>query len=226
MPSRVTKNGRRGGGRQRQKDPPDPVGAYASDAWSLAKRTAFGLNEIRKLINIETKYFDVTSNSVATQAGTVTPLTLVAQGLDQTDRVGDSLKIQRLELRATSFSGVTVPVALRIVVFRDLENQGVVPAGSDLLSAAGVGSAVSCYNWINIQKRFSILYDQTVTMDASNQTAVLGYDMPHGGHVRFRGTTGTQAAQAEGSIYLMLLTDAAATQPVTRFHSRVTYTDD
>jgi len=226
MPTQVTKSMRKKARRRGPKPSDDPVGQYASDAWSLAKRTAFGLNEIRKLINIETKYFDVIANSTSTQAGNLNCLSLLAQGLDQTDRVGDSIKLQRIAFRGVVYAGATVPVTCRIIVCRDLENQGALVAGSDLLASAGVNSGVSPYNWINIQKRFSILFDETVSMDVSNQTAVVGFDAMHGGHVRFRGTTVALASQAEGSLWCGVFTDAAATTPTVRWVSRITYTDD
>jgi len=68
------------------------VGEYFEDAWSLAKRTATGLNEIRKLINIEEKNLETLVSATAFDTnGTVYSISTVAQGTDYTQRVGDSI---------------------------------------------------------------------------------------------------------------------------------------
>ena len=62
---------------------PDAVGEYFGDAWSLAKRTASGLNEIRKLINVEEKDLETVQASAGFDTtGTVYSLSTIAQGTD------------------------------------------------------------------------------------------------------------------------------------------------
>jgi len=222
---RNKKNKRSSGRRQ----PTDEVavGRYASDAYSLAKRTAVGLNAIRKLINIETKVFDVNTTWVANQAGTFQCMSLVGQGTDLSNRVGDSIRLQSIEMHAVASVGVTSPASLRLIMFRDLENTGNTPVGTDLVAQAGNAFAASChYNYINRQARFVPLFDELMVLDATNTSQVYKYRATHNGHIRFRDTTTAVAAQAEGSLWVAIFTDAAATTPTLRTSVRITYTDD
>ncbi len=205
----------------------DAVGKYATDAWSLAKRTAAGLNEIRKFINIETKYFDDNQYATSSQSGAFACLSLIPQGVDVSTRVGDSLRLQHLQMRGTFYIGTTTPASCRVIIFRDMANRGVAPTGSDLLAYSGSAwAAIAQTNWINDQERFSIMFDETVTLDSSNPTETLSYATSHKGHIRFRGTGSGAADQAEGSVWVAVFTDAAATPPTFRYSSRITYTDD
>jgi len=84
--TKTRRSGRRGSSQEQA------VGKYFGDAWSLAKRTATGLNEIRKLINVEEKVIQ-TDNASATfnTTGTVYSLSTVVQGTDYDERVGNSI---------------------------------------------------------------------------------------------------------------------------------------
>ena len=130
----VTKNkrNRKRGGRPSK---PDAVGQYASDAWSLAKRTAKGLNEIRKLINIETKFLDTIQTSTSiNQTGIMICISEIAQGLTSTTRVGDSLRSQGIVIRGrcnvNPSAGNTL---MRVLVVIDKDGYGTAPSSSDVL---------------------------------------------------------------------------------------------
>jgi len=231
MPDRVLHR-KRPNKKRRNRRPPinrgGEVGKFASDAWSLARRTAVGLNEIRKLINVENKFFDLNANLTATQAGAVQYLSGIVQGVDLSQRIGDSIRIQRIIVRGTSYVGVTSPTSLRFIIFRDMENGGAAPAGSDIMAnAGGAGAAVSEFNYINSQKRFVIVYDELSTLDAlSNLTSIESYEHSGLGHVNYRDTTAAVTGAAEGSLWAIALTDAGANQPTIRFSCRIIYTDD
>ena len=217
----VTKRATRRRGRKKV----DPVGQYASDAWSLAKRTAYGLNEIRKLINIEQKFVDTTVTNNTSRAGGINYLSGIAQGTDLSNRVGDSIKVQRFSINGY-ISGAANAV-VRILIVRDRENSGSDPVGSDILQNASVAATPFSYvNYIN-KDRFTILYDSTYTI---NTVAIPGtlfeYTVSDLGHIKYRGTTSASASAAEGSLYLATFTDLAATQPTVVFTSRIEYTDD
>lgn len=215
---RASQRGRRGKG--------DAVATYASDAWSLAKRTAIGLNEIRKFINIETKFVDVNGNDTSAQAGTVTYLNPIAQGTNLSDRIADSIRVQGLWFAAAAAVN-TNNSSLRIIIVKDNENGGAAPAGSDILqNAGGAGAALSAYNYIN-RDRFTIVFDELMVLNTvSPPTDCLKYESSLNFHIKFRGTGATAASAAEGSLWLVTLTDLAATQPTLRYTMRVLYTDD
>ena len=148
------------------------MGKYFGDAWSLAKRTAYGLNEIRKLVNVEEKIIGVNSASATfNTSGTLYSLSTVGQGLDYNERVGNSIKLQSIDVRYRIFmntsSGNTV---VRVIILRDLDGYGTAPAISDILQD-GVGTATAPLAEIDFlnRKRFSILYDYTDTLSPQGE---------------------------------------------------------
>ncbi len=203
----------------------DSVGKYFGDAWSLAKRTAVGLNEIRKLINIETKIIDTTlSPSSIDNSGTIVSLTSVAQGLDYNNRIGDSIKLQRIQIRSKILMNTTsTGSVMRVILFRDLYQNGTAPTFTNLLGGAGTLNPI---NWL-LKDRFAILADELLFLSPNGQDgAVSEIDLQHEGHVKYIGTSSSSGSNGFGSVYLAALSDESTNLPQLSFHCRVTFTDD
>jgi hypothetical protein len=205
------------------------VGKFASDAWSLARRTASGLNEIRKLINIETKTCDAikTSTTVNT-TGSIFCVSEIAQGLDYLNRVGDSIKIQHIECRVRLYQNTgATETLMRAVCIRDLDGYGTAPTTADILETVGTVSApLSPLKWLN-RDRFSVLYDELVAFNSTgNQSEEIVLSMPHAGHVKYLGTTAAAASDGKGSIYWVFVSDEATNTPSYALYSRILFTDD
>lgn len=206
----------------------DSVGAYFGDAWSLAKRTASGLNEIRKLINIEEKQLEFSQASVAFDTnGTVFPVSQIVQGLNYTERVGDSLKIQRIEFNYRVFKNASATNSVvRILLVRDLDCQGATPAVADIIANTASGLApLSPYKFLN-RKRFSILYDNMSVVSTSDLAFVDRMAMAHEGHILYLGTAANAASQGKGSLFVVAVSDEATNTPTIQFTNRITFTDD
>jgi hypothetical protein len=207
------------------------VEQFAGDAYSLAKRSLAGLNEIRKFINIEEKYSDTAINVSGDQNGTVTCVSQLAQGTNVSNRVGDSVRVQRLSLigRIAVNSAVTTYSIARVIVFRDMEGQGTAPAMSDVLESVGTSAAPrQPYDWLN-RKRFSILADWLIPLTAisgGSMVRELSLDIDLAKHVLYRGTTAAAASDGEGSIYVGVVSDEATNTPGLGAVARITYTDD
>jgi len=215
---------------------PDPtrrsVEQFAGDAYSLAQRSIAGLNQIRKYINIEEKFLDVSSSLSPDQNGSLAALTQLAQGTTMNTRVGNSIRVQRLSImgRVAVNSSVTSFSMVRVLVFRDMEGQGTAPAMSDVLESVGSTSAPrQPYDWLN-RKRFSIVADWyfPVTVNSGGSTSVREFtlDEPFTKHVLYRGTSAAAASDGEGTIYIGAVSDEATNTPTVAFTSRITYTDD
>lgn len=206
------------------------VGQYASDAWSLAKRTAVGLNEIRKLINIETKFLDVVTNaaSINTTGGTYC-VSQLAQGLTSTTRVGDSLRIQHLELRGRVVAnGSATSSCFRVLMFRDLDGYGTLPTMADVLEYNAVVDAPRSPYKYNKLQRFSILFDELIEIQTSTgvSSVPFTFSTAHQGHVLYLGTSAAAASNGKGSVYMGFVSDEATNTPTVSFTSRMTFTDD
>ncbi len=207
------------------------VSKYAGDAYDLARRTWSGLNEIRKLINIEEKYSDTSINQTPDQNGAVTCITQLAQGTTMSTRVGNSIKVQNLEIlgRIAVGSSVTTFSVVRIIVFRDMEGQGTAPVMSDVLESIGTSAAPrQPLDWLN-RKRFGILYDSLVVLtptSGGSSVKPFAFKIALEKHVLYRGTTAAAASDGEGSIYVGTVSDETTNTPAVGLTSRIVYTDD
>lgn len=195
----------------------------------MAKRTAVGLNEIRKLINIEEKQLVTTVASTSFDTnGVIQPISRIAQGTNYTDRVGNSIKMQHIEVRGRLFkaSAATTSV-LRVLLVRDLDGYGTLPAVTDILETVGSATApLTQYDFLN-RKRFSILYDELLTLNSTgDSSAVFEISMPHEGHILYLGTTAAAASDGKGSLYMVFVSDETTNTPSFAFSSRIVFTDD
>jgi len=205
------------------------VGEYFEDAWSLAKRTATGLNEIRKLINIEEKNLETLVSATAFDTnGTVYSISTVAQGTDYTQRVGDSIRMQHIQVRWRVFKNTSATQSMcRVILFRDLDGYGTAPATGDVMQFAGVATApLSPPDWLN-RKRFAIIRDDLVTLNNTGESSVCGtWQVPHNGHILYLGTTAAAASNGKGSVYMLVISDESTNTPTIAFSSRIAFTDD
>lgn len=232
MPTTVVTRRRRGGKGRRGKGSAGDVGQYASDAWSLAKRTAYGLNEIRKLINIETKYiphwYEPTQLD---QTGVMYSLSMVAQGLTSTTRVGDSIRIQHLELRGSVLLNSADSVTnVRVMVVRDLDGYGTAPTPADVLETTQSPAAPFSPVRFSRKERFSILYDELFALQSAATggtcSQVFSFSTVHQGHVLYLGTTAQASSDGKGSVYVLAVSDEATNKPYLSFYANLLFTDD
>jgi len=215
-----------------QKTTTDPIIQYGADAWSLAKRTAYGLNEIRKLINIETKFIDTTVNNAAQNAvGNNYAISQLAQGLQSTNRVGDSVRIQHLEVRGRiNINPAATNTPVRVIVYRDLDGYGTSPTTADVLENVSAGQTPFSPYKFQKMKRFSILFDETFVLQsilaAGSSSCTFFFSTAHQGHVLYLGTTAAAASDGKGSVYVLVVSDDNVNAPTATFTSRMMFTDD
>lgn len=221
----------RGQRRSRRRDG-DSVGNYFGDAWSLAKRTAVGLNEIRKLINVEHKYVDVNLTTNTSQSGGSNYLCPVAQGNGIVDRDGDSIKVQSFDIIGTLYRNTasTVNESYRVMIIRDLMNQGADPTGTDVVETAGTQYAPLQHNDMlngpDYNSRFTILYDELFSLDTYHPTHTFRFHSNHDCHIAFRGTGATVASAGTGAYFLLTFTSVATNSANCDFSSRIRFTDN
>lgn len=215
--------------RRQRRNAGDSVGRYFGDAWSLAKRTAVGLNEIRKLINVEEKELvtSVSSTGFGT-SGVISPISRVAQGTDYDERIGNSIKMQHIEVRGRIFKNTSATTSvMRVLLVRDLDGYGTIPTVANILEDITIGSPpLTQHNFLN-RKRFSYLFDELLTLNnTGDSSAVFEIYMPHEGHIQYLGSTAAAASDGKGSLYMLFISDEATNTPTFSFSSRIVFTDD
>jgi hypothetical protein len=195
----------------------------------LAKRTASGLNEIRKLINVEEKIIQVSKGATACgTSGALESISTVAQGTNFTERIGNSIKLQHISVRGRIFlNNSATRTVVRILLIRDLDGYGTTPNVGDIMESTGSAPDVlSPYDFLN-RKRFSYLYDELVTINnTGDSSTVFQIEIPHEGHILYLGSTAAAASNGKGSLYLLFISDESTHTPTYSFYSRVLFTDD
>lgn len=194
----------------------------------MAKRTANGLNEIRKLINIEEKALDVSQSSFAFDTtGTVVPVSQIIQGLDYNNRVGDSLKMQSILFNYRVFRAVGATTSVvRVLLVRDLDCQGALPTTANILQNVGSAQAPTTpINWLN-RKRFAILYDNLTAVTTTDIGFTDSIRMAHEGHILYLGTAANAASMGKGSLFVVVVSDETSNTPSIAFQTRIVFTDD
>jgi len=228
--STLKKRGGRGQRKQRSGTKAE-VSKFAGDAYSLAERAYRGVNHVLRLINIETKFLDyyAVGQSMSNATPVVVYLSSLLQGVDVSQRVGDSVRLQGLQFAFSVYPTATTPVAAcRVVLLRDLENTGANPAWGDVFITGGAPYQLAVRNWFNV-KRFSILADESIVINPSSFDGInKTLSISASGHVKYRGTSTAVTSAAEGSIFLMYWSSCATVgqQPVIDLMFRMLFTDD
>lgn len=170
---------------------------------------------------VELKTVDTLAQGTAPvpAAGTLILLNGCAQGTDYTNRIGRKTVNRSVYLRASLFpiTSAASPVGelVRIMCFMDKQPSGSAPAVADVLTSAAVESPQN----LNNRDRFVTIFDEVVTLGATNYTA--GNISGGMTEPKFRtwykqiqcetiwGNTGATIASIESNaIYLLLLSDS------------------
>ena len=93
------------------------------------------------VVNVEYKTHDTAiSQSPNNSTGTVDNLCLIAQGDDNTDRNGRSVRLKSLQIKGTILSNTTSANVVRVLIVKTLNNQSAAPAVDDVLDSIDVNS--------------------------------------------------------------------------------------
>lgn len=167
-------------------------------------------------------------------SGTIQSLSLIAQGDDFNSRTGDTINITRHVLRYYVLGGSdAIPHCLRVIVFRDTFQNGVLPTVSNVLESVAIGTSaapISNHHFLYVlrQKRFVIISDKTY--DISPNGKVVHHEclvFPNPYKIYYNATTGVTAAEGKNSTYILFLGDNAAsgTNPDLIYQSQLIFTD-
>lgn len=198
----------------------------------MAKRTANGLNEIRKLINVEHKFIDVDSSTTSGTGGAVQYVSPIAQGDNISDREGDSIKVQSFEIegKVSRNPASTTLDCIKIFVVRDLQNMGTPPTVADILqTVSSVYAPFQRLDFINgsdLNKRFSLVYEQVFTLDDYHPQHHFRFRTNHDCHVFYRGSGSTTASAGNGSYWFCAISDFNSDTPITDYNVRIRFTDN
>jgi hypothetical protein len=169
--------------------------------------------------HIDFKFTDQSAALTPATTGTIYYMSAVSQDDTRSGRTGERITVEYIEWRWNIIA--TLTSNYRMVIFRDMFNQQVAPAVSDVLQTASVSSSYSYANYVN-NKRFKILFDRCTSQSAVG-------DLSNTGSMRipcrfinlFNGTGSTVASAAQGVIFLLVITDTAASGTLNTYYRMV-----
>ncbi len=176
----------------------------------------------------ELRLSTTTGSGTASASGTVWAITQgIIQGDNIEQREGAQINVKHLtvQLQATMNSAAE-GTQLRVIVFRDLESHGTVPAVTDVLDTASTMSGYNVY-WRQ-SRRFKIMVDQLIPMSISGNSRHISrrWDFKQNMvKVTYLGNTDVAGANGPNSYYLLVIDDLGANHPTYGFGWTVTYFD-
>jgi len=178
---------------------------------------------VKMLVNTEFKFHDVASVTDVTSTAQVIDLCEIIQGTNNDEREGKSIRLKSFFLRgsARAHSSATAS-ALRVMLVKDLRNNGTVPAITDILQSE---SFVSPINLADDIGRWRVLMDRTYNMSVQGPTRVslLKYiKLNH--HVFYSGSSAT--SNNGGSIFLVLISNESTNGVNININTRLRYIDN
>jgi hypothetical protein len=181
--------------------------------------------KIKGLINSELYKYTQSYSGNATNSGSVSHLSQIAQGDDEFNRSGNSIYIRSLNFKGYFSRAVAGDAVqkVRFILFIDTQQIGdTAPSVTDVLESANVNAHLS-----NLTVgRFKILNNMEITLDSVNKLSRnFDINVPMRHHVRYNGPLSTD--QQKGAIYALLIsTQTTANYPVITSEYRISYHDN
>lgn len=208
------------------------AGYSSGSRYSRASTVAVARSRARVpgIMNMEFKSIDILNSlAAADTTGTIGLLNGVTLGSDINNRIGRQVELRSIQLRVQSFSTFNTGIDQwnRALIVYDRQSNGASPAITDVLTAATINAVRN----LNNRKRFKILMDKTVYLNAAGETdSGTFYDfyrkLRH--PVEFNaGNAGIVSDIQSGAIYLIAIGSATAgnTAGNILFSSRIRFTD-
>jgi len=139
----------------------------------LYKKRPMGYRTFKRVARPENKHFDVGLSQGSLNTGTLNLLTGIGQGVDDTQRVGNTLHLRSLYLSVVAKQNTISTIdTVRILVVRDRQNYNV-PSVIDILESGAVGGGLAPLAQYNhyYMSRFKILFDRTFTLTSGGAEA-------------------------------------------------------
>jgi hypothetical protein len=189
--------------------------------------TAYKTSRMLKgIINSEKKVHSSSTSSTVNSTGYVVCMSQIIQGDDYTSREGRSILLKSLEMKNNLQKHASATFStVRVIIFKDTQqrdNSSDTPLITDVLQTA---QPMSLRNPDPTKmRRFQILKDKRVTL--SDQLPAINWDhyLPLNYHLKFNGTAANDSAQ--GSIFLLAISDEATNVPTPDFQWRLRFYDN
>lgn len=192
-------------------------GSTANKALKLARRLA-------DAVNIEYKELPFTfNNSTSTYNGGSTTINAPIQGTGNGQRIGDSIKVQNVNIKGYFTAGPTNPELWRVLLIWDKQN---VITQSNLLDYVGNVNVINGQKLEATKYNSQVLYDQVFKVQPNTTNSLQYFEIfiPVNQHTNFdAGTTNITT----GALKILFYTSTATvSSSVVDYAGYISYTDD
>jgi hypothetical protein len=146
----------------------EQVGREADNAWA-------GVKKIMSLLNVEGKAFDFNASGTATYGGVVLNVSQITQGVGDSQRTGDSVKIDRIRANC-KLVYASGNVLVQLVVGRSKDS---IPAIADVFDTLSSGYSGLSFENHDQRKADQWLWHRTIAIDSSHATSHVMCDLQH-----------------------------------------------
>ncbi len=192
-----------------------------------AKKALIMARGVKRLLNVEIKFFDTQLVSAMNNSITITQLTNIPQGDTGITRDGSQCKM--LGLAFDYFIAVhasAVSTICRVMVVVDKQTNQAIYDDSDLLEdTSSVDSIVSPRNLDN-KHRFTILYDKRHNLSAANATVHVKTYIKKDLLLRYDASTPSIADLTQNSLSFLMVSNESTNTPTIASFSRVRFVDN
>lgn len=193
-------------------------GQFATKAWS-------GVQQIRKLINVEEHRHDTPVGTTINNVGSVTHLTAIAAGDDQFNRTGSSILSKGIHARIVLLkAAAATQTVVRCFLVRDKQQvSDTSPTIAQLLNTADVVAHVTP----DFTERFTVLRDYTTVFDSLGVGTLKNIEFKvdlSSKHVRYNGTASSDIQQ--GGLYWVMISNESVNLPTISAVFRFTFYDN
>ncbi len=192
---------------------------------AAGKQAMRDLGYLRRFINTELHFNDVTASTTSTTTPALVLLNGLSLGDTASTRTGQSIKMDRLDFRfQLAVNATSIVNFVRVLVILDKQTNAAAPTAADLLVAS---TPLSPYTF-GSQNRFVCLYDEVFALSTYGPGALtIASSLGANQHVIYNtGNTGTVADIVSNSLYMMHLSDQVANPPALSYYSRVWFVDN
>jgi len=187
----------------------------------------------------ELKYIDYSDNALLQTGGRLVALSLLAQGDDFNQRIGEQVQAKYLNLKMT-FNKST-PSAninwIRVLVLWDLQTNGIGPiqlASTSLVTGViddtTIASILAPHNY-RTKQRYKILHDKLYINNPDSTTTERMFQVKRniklgGATIKYNSSAGTTAALSSRSLWILTFCDSDSPSEISPYiTARVWYTD-
>lgn len=199
------------------------------------KRTAYDkfqdkvMSKLKKLTKPEQKYILTSGSASPDNTGSVAPLTFIAQGTDETQRIGMRISPRYFDIRYYWNMTAGVLVNTRLIIFRWHEDPNTNPPTMATILGAGGDPTLNPPNPLS-KSQYEILYDKAFYLSAAGtpaKTFVFRKRLPLNKQIYYQGNGNTAASALKNHIYVLVVSDAApaGNTPNVAFQNKILYTD-